>query len=81
MIYANKISVIAVDVATGERRMVDLNGETAHYVRLRDFRRLQRALSPAEIQTIAGKKYRYQSVMEMHGDAGPKVWSAAVQRV
>ena len=80
MLYANRVGIIAVGIATGERRMEDLNGEKAHYVRLRDFRVLARPLTTQEITNVADKKYRYQSVMELHGDAGPKVWEAACAR-
>jgi hypothetical protein len=77
MLYANQIGIIAVGTATGERRMEDLKGELAHYVRLREFQRLREPLTVQEISKVADKKYRYQSVMELHGDAGPKVWDAA----
>ena len=80
LLYANQVGIIAVGIATGERRMEDLNGETAHYVRLRDFQRLREPLTTGEITKVANKKYRYQSVMELHGDAGPKVWGAACDK-
>jgi len=77
MLYANRIGVIALGIATGERRMEDLAGAKAHYVRLREFRRLRSPLTTKEITSTTGKKYRYQSVMELRGDAGPKVWDVA----
>lgn len=80
MLYANQIGIIAVGIATGERRMETIKGEMAHYVRLREFKRLKSPLTTKDITEVAGKKYRYQSVMELHGDAGPKVWEAACAR-
>lgn len=77
MLYANRVGVIAVGIATGVRRMEELNGEEAHYVRLRDFRLLRQPVTTQEIVSVAKKQYRYQAVMELHGDAGPTVWEAA----
>ena len=77
LLYANQIGVVAMGVATGERRMEMLNGEIAHYVRLRNFMQLHTSLTTQEIYRAAEKKYRFQSVMELRGDAGTKVWDAA----
>lgn len=77
LLYANQVGVVAMGIATSERRMETLNGEIAHYVRLRDFTKLRTALTTQEIYKAAEKRYRFQSVMELRGDAGQNVWDAA----
>ena len=82
LIYGNRDGILALGIATPERRDGDLAGTPMRYVRLRDFKQLPKPLSPAEIKKIGGKDYSFRhTVMELYGDEGEKVWQHALQRV
>jgi hypothetical protein len=84
MLYANRVGVIASGVATPARWIDNPNefeGDKAHTLKLREFRRLKQPLSVQEIFRAAGTTYRVSSVYELHGDAGNRVWDAAIQRL
>ena len=82
LIYGNRDGVIALGIATPERRDGDLAGTPMRYVRLRDFKRLPKPLSPAEIKKVGGKDYSFRhTVMALYGDEGEKVWEHALKRV
>jgi len=84
MLYANQIGVIAKGIATPARRKTtnlnEFNGDTAHFLKLREFRELKQPLSVQNIFKAAGKQYRVSSVYELLGDAGKNVWEAAIQQ-
>lgn len=81
MLYANRVGVIATGMATPARWIAspeEFNGEKAHILKLREFKQLQQPLSVQDIFRVAGQPYRVSSVYELHGDAGKRVWNAAV---
>jgi hypothetical protein len=83
MLYANRLGVIALGTATPARWIAtpkELDGEKAHMLKLREFRRLKQPLSVQEIRKIAGKSYRVSSVYELWGEAGKNVWDAVIER-
>lgn len=76
LLYANRTGVIAIGVATAEKRNIELNGEPGRIVRLRDFRRLKSPFSAASISAIAGKNYPLlQTLRKLPEDIGEKLWS------
>ena len=83
MLYANKVGVIATGIATPARWIdtpVELDGEKAHRLKLREFRVLKQPLTVQAIRQASGKSYRVSSVYELWGDAGKAVWDAASAR-
>jgi hypothetical protein len=83
MLYANRVGVIALGIATPARWIdtpKELDGEKAHMLKLREFRRLKQPLSVQEIRNIAEKSYRVSAVYELWGEAGKSVWDAATGR-
>jgi len=81
MLYANKVGIIALGIATADRRMSELNDDKMHYVKLRDFKKLKKPLAPAEIQAAGKKQYGFlKSVLELRGENGMLVWKEALKR-
>lgn len=84
MLYANRLGVIATGVATPARWIdnpPEFEGDKAHILRLREFRKLKQPLSVQEVFQVAQKTYRVSSVYELHGDAGKRVWDAATRQL
>lgn len=84
LLYANRVGVIAIGIATPARWIEspqEFSGEKAHMLKLREFRQLQQPLSVQEVFRVAGQSYRVSSVYELHGDAGKRVWDAAVHQL
>jgi hypothetical protein len=80
MLYANELGVIAMGVATPARWIEnppEFKGDKAHILKLREFRKLKQPLSVQEVFRVAEKRYRVSTVIELHGDAGKRVWEAA----
>jgi hypothetical protein len=76
LLYANRAGVIAIGVATAEKRNIELNGEAGRIVRLRDFRRLKSPVSAASIRAIAGENYPLlQTLIKLPDEIGEKIWS------
>ena len=79
LLYANRVGVIAVGVATAEKRNIELNGEPGRIVRLRDFRKLKSPFSAVSIRSIAGENYPLlQTLRKLPEDIGEKLWSKCV---
>ena len=82
MLYGNGVGILAVGIATPDRRDGALNGSPMRFVKLRDFKRLKHAMSPAEIKKAGGKDFVFRhTVLELSGTEGDKVWDAAVARI
>jgi len=84
MLYANRLGVIATGVATPAHWIdnpPEFEGDKAHILRLREFRKLKQPLSVQELFRVARKTYRVSSVYELHGDAGKRVWDAATHQL
>jgi hypothetical protein len=76
LLYANRTGVIAIGVATAEKRNIELNGEAGRIVRLRDFRRLKAPFSATSIRAIAGENYPLlQTLRRLPEETGEKIWS------
>jgi len=83
MLYANRLGVIATGVATPARWIdnpPEFEGDKAHILKLREFRKLKQPLSVQEVFRVARKSYRVSTVYELHGDAGKRVWDAATRQ-
>jgi len=83
MLYANRIGIIAIGIATHARWIdnpPELNREITQNLKLREFSPLKPPLSVQEIFRIAGYHFRVTTVCEPKGDAGQRVWKAAIER-
>ena len=81
LLFGNKVGILAIGIATPERRDGVLNDTPMRYVKLRDFKQLQPPLSLNEIRKIGGKGFGFRhTVRELSGAAGEKVWNAAMSR-
>jgi len=81
LLYGNSVGVIAIGIATPERRDGELDDTPMRYVKLRDFKRLQHPMPPGEIKHVGGKDFVFRhTVLDISGDEGEKVWNAAVGR-
>jgi hypothetical protein len=79
LLYANRAGIIAVGVATAEKRNIELTGESGRIVRLRDFRNLKSPFPATSIRAIAGKNYPLlQTLRRLPEDIGDKLWSKCV---
>lgn len=76
LLYANRAGIIAVGIATAEKRNIDLNGEAGRIVRLRDFRKLKSPFPAVSIRAIAGENYPLlQTLRKLPEDIGEKLWA------
>ena len=81
LLYGNGAGILAVGIATPERRDSELDGMPMRFVKLRDFKKLQHPMSPSEIRKVGGKDFVFRhTVVELSGAEGEKVWSAAMGR-
>ncbi|MFN2498083.1 MAG: hypothetical protein ABR557_03250 [Pyrinomonadaceae bacterium] len=75
LLYANRAGIIAVGIATAEKRNIDLEGEPGRIVRLRDFRKLKVPLPAASIRAIAGENYPLlQTLRKLPDEIGGEIW-------
>lgn len=81
LLYGNGTGVLALGIATPERRDGRLGAAPMRYVKLRDFKKLKSPMTPAMIKQAGGKDYVFRhTVLELSGAEGEKVWSAALTR-
>lgn len=81
LLYGNGVGILALGIATPERRDGDLNGTSMRFVKLRDFKKLQHPIPPSEIKQVGGKDFVFRhTVLELSGAEGEKVWDAAIGR-
>ena len=74
LLYANRIGIIAIGIATAEKRNIELDGGSGRIVRLRDFRKLKASLPAASIRAIAGDNYPLlQTLRKLPDDIGEKL--------
>ncbi len=79
LLYGNGAGILALGVATPERRDGRLGSSLMRYVRLRDFKTLKTHMPPAAIKQAGGKDYVFRhTVLELSGAEGEKVWNAAL---
>jgi len=79
LLYANRVGIIAIGIATAEKRNIELNGEVGRIVRLRDFRKLKSPFPAASIRAIAGQNYPLlQTLRKLPEDTGEKIWAKCV---
>jgi hypothetical protein len=76
LLYANRIGIIAIGIATAEKRTIELDGGSGRIVRLRDFRKLKSPLPAVSIRAIAGDNYPLlQTLRKLPDDIGEKLWT------
>jgi len=81
LLYGNGTGILALGIATLERRDGRLGSAPMRYVKLRDFKRLQSPMAPATIKQEGGKDFVFRhTVLELSGTEGDKVWAAALAR-
>lgn len=81
MLYGNTTGILAVGVATPERRDADLSGTPMRFVRLRDFKILKTPIPPSEAKKVGGKNFVFRhTVAEITGAEAEKLWSESLAR-
>lgn len=81
LLYGNGVGILAVGIATPERRDAVLDGEPMRFVRLRDFKKLKRPIPPGEAKQVGGKNFVFRhTVAEITGAEAEKLWTEAVAR-
>lgn len=82
LLYANRAGIIAIGVATAEKRNIELEKDRGRIVRLRDFRKLKSPLSAAAIRAIAGPNYPLlQTLRKLPDEIGEELWAQCVALV
>lgn len=80
-LYGNGAGILALGIATPERRDDILDGTPMRFVRLRDFKKLNHPIPPREVKQVGGKGFVFRhTVAEFSSAEGEKVWSAALAR-
>lgn len=81
LLYGNGTGILAVGIATPERRDAILDGTPMRFVRLRDFKKLKRTIPPSEAKRVGGKNFVFRhTVAEIAGTEGEKLWTEALAR-
>ena len=81
LLYANAAGILALGIATPERRDGTLNGEPMRYIRLRDFKSLKSPIGPREAKQVGEKNFVFRhTVASISSEAGEKLWNAAIAR-
>lgn len=80
LLYANGAGIIAVGIATAEKRNIPWPGGLGRFVMLRDFRRLKAPFAAASIRKIAeNDNYPLlQTLITLPEQIGEKVWKACM---
>jgi len=82
LLYGNGIGILALGIATPERRDGVLGSTPMRFVKLREFKKLKTVMAPSEIKKAGAKDYVFRhTVLELSGAEGEKVWNAAVARI
>jgi hypothetical protein len=82
LLYGNSAGILALGIATPDRRDNKLNGTPMRLVKLRDFKKLKSPMPPREIKRIGGKGFVFrQTVRELSGAEAEKLWAAALGQV
>ena len=81
LLYGNTTGILAVGIATAERRDGVLDGSPMRFVRLREFKNLKTAISPREAKRVGGKNFVFRhTVASIGGEEGDKLWKEAMTR-
>jgi hypothetical protein len=79
LLYANREGVVALGIATAEKRNIELDGDQGRIVKLRDFRKLKSPFSASSIRAIAGKNYPLlQTLRKLPEQIGETIWEQCV---
>jgi hypothetical protein len=81
LLYGNGAGILAIGLATPDRRDSDLDGEPMRFVRLRDFKKLKRPIPASEARKVGEKGIVFRhTVAELGGEEGEKIWAEALAR-
>ena len=81
LLYGNGTGILAVGIATPERRDALLNGGPMRFVRLRDFKKLKKPIAPSEAKQVGGKNFVFRhTVAEITGTEAEKLWAESLSR-
>ena len=80
LLYANREGIIALGVATAEKRnIIESEGYPGRIVTLRDFKKLSRPFSSNSIRKVAGKNYPLlQTLIKLPNETGEQIWAACL---
>jgi hypothetical protein len=80
LLYANKSGIIAVGIATAEKRNIAWEDSPGRFVKLCEFRKLKSPFAAASIRKIAGNKNYplLQTLIKLPGQIGEDVWNKCV---
>jgi hypothetical protein len=81
LLYGNAAGVLALGIATPERKDDTLKGDPMRFVKLRDFKKLIEPMPPAAIRRVGGRTFGFRgTVRELSSAVGEKVWNEALHR-
>lgn len=80
LLYANGAGIIAIGIATAEKRNITWDGGPGRFVKLREFRKLKSAFTAASIRKIAGNKNYplLQTLITLPEQIGEKIWKECI---
>ncbi len=81
LLYANRIGIIAVGIATAEKHNITWDDGPGRFVKLREFRKLKAPFKAASIRKIAGENYPLlQTLITLPEQAGEQIWKDCIDR-
>ncbi len=80
LLYANGAGIIAIGIATAERRNITWDDGPGRFVKLREFRKLKSAFTAGSIRKIAGNKNYplLQTLITLPEQIGEKIWKECI---
>jgi hypothetical protein len=79
LLYANREGIVALGVATAEKRNIELDGDPGRLVTLREFKKLKAPFPAPSIRKLAGKNYPLlQTLRKLPNETGEKIWAACL---
>ena len=79
LFYANREGIVALGVATAEKRNIELDGDPGRIVTLREFKKLKAPFPAHSIRKLAGKNYPLlQTLIKLPNETGEKIWAACL---
>jgi hypothetical protein len=81
MLYANKVGITCIGIATAEKRSGMIGTSPMRFVKLREFKKLREPLTTKEIYRIGGWNFPVlQTLRQLPENVGDELWQAANER-
>ena len=71
LLYGNEVGIVALGVATPERKDGILDGDPMRFVKLGDFKKLIKPMAPSEVRRVGGQGFVFGPSRDPEGAGEP----------